>query len=256
MQLLWSRQLTDDNPSESNYDGIFYEYDGEVRFVFKNRDGLSVLTENSDAPQAICSGRIPSSRRWVLVDQQDYSYLFFEDNLYRECLREDRAFDLRTLQMTHMLPQAALKDYRAAHKPMKYYEEAPFAHGEYCISHKGEWGYECSINGEKIWQFRGYAWLYTDIHFWNDRVFFGTSGQGGYFYVLDLETGEPLTKRRNGVYRSDRRFVLCSAKWKTGIYCMCGSAGWKDPGNATADGYSRISCGAPKGWTAAPYNYL
>lgn len=194
MQVLWNKNFTNDSPWEPFYDGVFHEHDGEVRFFFTNGSGVVMLKESAEAWQTVCHINTTLPCSWMLVD----SFLFLENRIRQEMPFKDKAIDLCTLQMTENIPDSVRARYNALLKPMLYYVEETVSHGEYCISHKGEWGYECTKNGEKIWQFRGYAWLYTDIHFWNDRVFFGTSGQGGYFYVLDLETGEPLTKLKTG----------------------------------------------------------
>lgn len=70
--------------------------------------------------------------------------------------------------------------------------------GDYTVSHKSEWQLVCRRSGEEVWHFRGYAWRYTDIERYGDNIYFGTAGQGGYFYLLNLYTGVPLLKLKTG----------------------------------------------------------
>ncbi len=76
--------------------------------------------------------------------------------------------------------------------------EDSFVFDEYQISHKGEWGYSCKKDGVEIWQFSGRGYLYTDILRISDKIFFGTAGFGGYFYILNLSTGNPILSLRTG----------------------------------------------------------
>ncbi len=78
----------------------------------------------------------------------------------------------------------------AIRKPPKHYSEDDFVFSEYRIAHMGEWGYVCTKNDEVLWKksLRGY--LYTDIIRNGNRIVFGTAGQGGHFYSLDINTGE------------------------------------------------------------------
>ena len=86
----------------------------------------------------------------------------------------------------------------ASVRPEHYFETHAFAFDEYCISHRGHCGYCCTKDGKEIWDFLGKAYLYTEIFRWKNRVFFGTAGYGGYFYVLDIDTGEVLIAVKTG----------------------------------------------------------
>ena len=107
--------------------------------------------------------------------------------------------------------------FKVLQKPEKYYEEASFTFGEYCISRKGSFGYRCTLDRKILWDFQGQGYLYTDICVLKNRAFFGTAGQGGYFYILDLQTGEPLAKIKTGgtasiVTAGNCCYVLSSGK--------------------------------------------
>ncbi len=43
-----------------------------------------------------------------------------------------------------------------------------------------------------LWTFKFVGYLYTEIKELNGIVYFGTAGQGGHFYGLDIESGVPL----------------------------------------------------------------
>ena len=70
-----------------------------------------------------------------------------------------------------------------------HYTYDSFSFGEYTVSHKGEWGYQCHKNGQLLWTKSLKGYLYTDIVLIGENIVFGTSGYGGHFYSLNLENG-------------------------------------------------------------------
>ena len=96
---------------------------------------------------------------------------------------------------------------------------------DYAISHKSEWSYVCKQDGKEIWTFKGYAWRYTCIERYGDNIYFGTAGQGGYFYLLNLHTGEPLVKLKTGgsvnIYaRQENKLYLLQQEKKAYLVCV------------------------------------
>lgn len=205
MILLWSKAINSHNPWEPNYNGCFYATTDDVLFLYEDWNDLCALPRSKDTADVIYSSSSESCLElpysWIMVDEADTSYLFFA---------QDRAIDLSIMTVTNDLPNPVLSKYRAKIKPQAYYEESPFYFGEYCISHKGMSGYICTKNGNPIWEFKGQAYLYTDIQRWNNCVYFGTAGKGGYVYILDIDTGEALAKIKTGGTSSIVRFKnLC-----------------------------------------------
>ena len=193
MQLLWNKRIPSSNPWESECEGIFFKLRDKVHFCFKDSSAVAVLAEDMSVPRQHIPvsepGTIPLPGRWILLEDGDTKQLF---------LRENLVLNLWNMNFTSTPEPAALTQYRAVRKPEKFYVEAPFVHGEYCITHKGQWGYECTKNGNTIWEFQGKGYLYTDICRWSDRFFFGTAGRGGYFYILNVETGEVVSAVKTG----------------------------------------------------------
>lgn len=70
--------------------------------------------------------------------------------------------------------------------------------GEYRIDYNDGFSIACTRNGAKAWQFRMQGYLYTPIVQWEDLIFFGTAGYGGYLYILRLETGEVVAAVKTG----------------------------------------------------------
>ena len=188
MKLLWSKPVPMDSPWEPAYAGVFCKYEDSVNFLYKDGKNIVILAENSEHVRRIPAGEcsIPLPVHWILSENKHQPQLFLGDEL---------VLDISTLEIKMSMDNT---EYSKLRKPEKYYAEASFAHDGYEISHKGDFGYQCVKDGETIWEFRGQGYLYTDICFRENRVFFGTAGQGGYFYVLDLQTGEPLTKIKTG----------------------------------------------------------
>lgn len=97
--------------------------------------------------------------------------------------------------------------------------------GEYTVSHRSEWTLVCRRSGTEVWRFRSYAWRYTDIERWGDNIYFGTAGQGGYFYLLNLHAGAPLLKLKTGgsvhIYaRRDNRLYLLQQEKHAWLVCV------------------------------------
>ena len=93
------------------------------------------------------------------------------------------------------------------------------------ISHTSQWSMVCKRGEEKLWSFKGYAWRYTNIEKYGDNIYFGTAGQGGYFYLLNLHTGEPLLKLKTGgtvnMYaRRDNKLYLLQQEKKAYLVCI------------------------------------
>lgn len=191
MQLLWNKQIPSSNPWEPEYEGVFCKIQNTVYFCFKDSSAVAVLAEDMTIPQQITpgsEGTIPLPGRWILMEALEPACLFLNEKLV-----------LNLRDMTFLQPDPVrLGKYHEACRPEKFYVEAPFVHGEYCITHKGQWGYECTKNGNTIWEFQGKGYLYTDICRWSDRLFFGTAGRGGYFYILNAETGEVVSAVKTG----------------------------------------------------------
>ena len=94
---------------------------------------------------------------------------------------------------------------------------------DYTISHKSDWSYVCKRGGEEVWSFKGYAWRYTTIERYGDNIYFGTAGQGGYFYLLNLHTGGPLLKLKTGgtIYHTRRENKLYLLQQEKRAYLVC-----------------------------------
>ena len=113
-----------------------------------------------------------------------------------------------------------LADLQEHHK-----DEEIYYYGGYTISHKSQWSYVCRRDGEEVWNFRCHSWRYTDISEWNDSIYFGTAGGGGYLYLLDLHTGKPILALKTGatVYiprRDNKVYVFQREKRKTFLVCV------------------------------------
>lgn len=90
-----------------------------------------------------------------------------------------------------------------------------FVFGDYTISHYGQWGYVCRKNDTVLWKKSLKGYLYTDMILIQNNIVFGTSGQGGHFYSLNIDTGEIVfdfnTKGTSSFYQVHNSFYFCSA---------------------------------------------
>lgn len=89
-----------------------------------------------------------------------------------------------------------------------------FVFDDYTISHYGQWGYMCKKNDKLLWKKSLKGYLYTDIILNQNNIVFGTSGQGGHFYSLNIDTGEIVfdfnTKGTSKFYDVNNSFYFCS----------------------------------------------
>ena len=89
-----------------------------------------------------------------------------------------------------------------------------FVFGDYTISHHGEWGYMCKKNDQLLWKQSLNGYLYTNIALNQNNIVFGTSGQGGHFYSLNLDTGEIVfdfnTKGTSKFFDVNDSYYFCS----------------------------------------------
>lgn len=193
MRLLWSKPIHEENPWEPEYAGVFCKIHDRVHFCYQSRKGPRILSEDWDLSKPLCPDsagvHFPLPHRWILVEGEVPPHLFFSDN---------QVLNLTEMRLYDQPDRAILEQHHALWKSGKHYVEDSFQYDAYQISHKGNFGYQCTRNGIPVWTFKGQGYLYTDIFRGNDRLYFGTAGQGGYFYILNLETGEPLTKIKTG----------------------------------------------------------
>lgn len=103
--------------------------------------------------------------------------------------------------------------YQKTHKPY-HFESDTFVFGEYTISHYGQWGYMCKKKDQLLWKISLKGYLYTDMIRNQSNIVFGTSGQGGHFYSLNIDTGEIVfdfnTKGTSVFYDINNSFYFCS----------------------------------------------
>ena len=171
------------------FEGFFFSTDCEPAYYF---DMLRFcrLDWSSEKPVVLhVSDKIELPSRWQLVTQHDGNFLV---------IGPGQAYDL---QKKCMVPSAREDVFAAAaaQRPReKHFEDDDFLFGDYCISHKGSWGYVCHRSGQKVWEFQGKAYLYTEMNLLDDVLYFSTAGQGGYFYALRLSDGTQLLQVKTG----------------------------------------------------------
>lgn len=108
--------------------------------------------------------------------------------------------------------------YQKKHEPY-HFELDDFVFGEYTISHYGQWGYMCKKNEKLLWKKSLKGYLYTDVILNQSNIVFSTSGQGGHFYSLNIDTGEIIfdfnTKGTSVFYHANNNFYFCSTDNKS-----------------------------------------
>ena len=193
MKNLWNKQFQIEGLWEPMCYGVFTKKENKVAFIFMNISNLLTISEEDTELRLLCpccrSEDLPLPDKWTVIETPNEAFLLFSNEL---------GLNLKNDKLTHDIPDHVRMEYRQRIKPDIFYVESPQTLGEYTILHKGNCGYICMKENEKLWEFTGRAYLYTDMMRWKDRLFFGTAGQGGYFYVLDINTGVPLASIKTG----------------------------------------------------------
>lgn len=188
MKLMDSVVIRHENPWEPDLDGLFLERDGTVKFVYK--ENQSVVAQTLAGTREI----------WYTAPEEKMLPL-----PYRWTGAAKGAAPMERLGFAS--------------------DSEVFYFADKTISHTSGWSIACRRGGERLWSFKGYAWRYTNIERYGDNIYFGTAGQGGYFYLLDLNTGEPLLKLKTGgtvnMYaRRDNLLYLLQQEKKACLVCV------------------------------------
>ena len=110
------------------------------------------------------------------------------------------------------------KENYAVKHASRHLECDDFVFGEYKISHFGEWGYMCHKNDRLLWKKALKGYLYTDMILNQRNIVFGTGGQGGHFYSVNIDTGEIVfdfnTLGTSKFFDVNNNYYFCSTEKK------------------------------------------
>lgn len=185
-----TRTLIIENGWAPEFHGIFFSEKDEPAYYFIVRRHLCRLNWSAQRAVALrTSDKLELPRHWRLVTQQDGDYLV---------MGKGQAYDLRNKCAVSSARENIFAAAATQRRSEKHLTDDDFLFGDYRISHKGSWGYACYCSDQKVWEFQGKGYLYTEMHVQNDVLYFGTGGQGGYFYALKLSDGTPLLQVKTG----------------------------------------------------------
>ena len=73
-------------------------------------------------------------------------------------------------------------------------------------------------NQKTLWKYKLSAYLYTEVEEYNDILYFGTAGKGGYFYGVSLNNGQTVFSYNTGqtvhFIRNGERIIISDKKQK------------------------------------------
>ena len=73
-------------------------------------------------------------------------------------------------------------------------------------------------NQKTLWKYKLSAYLYTEVEEYNDILYFGTAGKGGYFYGISVNNGQTVFSYNTGqtirFVRSGERIIISDKKQK------------------------------------------
>lgn len=171
--------------------GHFFKRNDEVLFFFHFDRQVAFLAQNQAFLRSVCTTSnlekpLPSS--WYLFEESTPSYLLLNDAA---------GINLDQLEYTEQLPSDAAAFYLEQRK-MALHQGILWQKETWCIKSKGQSSYICEHNGKLQWSFSGRAYPYTPIFYYHGHVYWGTAGNGGYFYLLSLEAGNVIQKIKTG----------------------------------------------------------
>lgn len=140
---------------------------------------------------------------------------FFDSNIGIK----SASFDVQSGQILNYSKDGKIRKKHRTEKYGSYHLSCEdFVFGEYTISHHGEWGYACKKNGQLLWEKSLKGYLYTEIILEHGNIVFGTAGQGGHFYSLNIDTGEIIfdfnTKGTSIFFDVNNNYYFCSTDRK------------------------------------------
>lgn len=167
-------------------DGLFIAKNDDIHFWFQNTGEVLCFKWNSNK---VVSNNVPCvslPQNWHVITRNNTTYLCCP---YGENMEKHIVFDTTTCMACEdasILSPPYFKDLSQPTFPRC------FEFGEYRITQSKECTYICYYRNRFLWNFCAKGYLYTDMYCWKDRLYFGTGGQGGYFYLLDIQTGQVL----------------------------------------------------------------
>lgn len=193
MDILWNKYVEVLGLWKPDCFGLFIKRNNRVTFFFKDRSNLLSISEEDSKPQLLYScgsnENLPLPRCWAIVEKPNVAFVLFSS---------DQGFDLKYNEFSYDIPAQIQKEYNQEVPTAEYLVNAPQELGEFTIYHKGNCGYICKRENSKMWEFTGRAYLYTKMVRWKNRLYFGTGGNGGFFYVLDIHSGIPVASIKTG----------------------------------------------------------
>lgn len=208
---------------EPHFNGVFAHYEDAVHFHFLHNNSVYALNCAHGTIQQIAAdagGEIVLPRWWILSHNQASPLLMCGKGLCIDLLRKES---------THAIPTGLKEEFLHKYQnyelfPEKRINTEPYTFGEYSLCAQGSWGYLCKKDGKEIWHFKGRASLATDIHICKDSLYWGTSGAGGYFYILDAESGEPKLSLQTGgtrIFCQNEDLCYLGRRIKNKSYIAC-----------------------------------
>lgn len=144
------------------------------RFLIKFKKGTGV--------PAPCCWKITESDCGYLIDP--FAYFAYGDNPLRKfCL----FFDGKSIEK--------IKRKKGRERRISFQQKTfEFGNLRVKIAENATRKLECTNieSGERLWTFTVIGYLYTDISEYDGIIYFGTAGQGGRFYGLNLLSGEVI----------------------------------------------------------------
>ena len=191
MEIKWTKELPSDKPWEAEYHGVFFQAKDNISFCYRDFRDLIYIGEPDLSVTKLtgCDFGLTLPAEWIITEVKNKRFLL---------CGKDKAFELTPVPVQCAYDSELKNAYRSQYISPIHYSIDSYTFGNYVIEHSGEWGYLCKEGNQTLWKFSGRGYLYTDIYRVGNNIFFGTAGQGGYFYILDIRTGIPILSLKTG----------------------------------------------------------
>ena len=213
MRVEWEKTIatSDHGFLNAKFDGVFAEIDGELRFFSSSIHdrGLNVISIFRDEEETAFSydfieerGRTFSIPSCWHVDHK------------RKCIICDSRYeiDMQSFEVREASEEVCASIREEHERNIKEYLKK-YSFGDFEVFQKSEQVYCCVQNGQEKWRIRCQGYLYTPILAYEDKLYWGTDGAGGYFCLVESETGNIVAKIKTGgtnkiVGEGKKRYVL------------------------------------------------
>lgn len=207
MKVEWAIPYVSGTISEPDCAGLFFKKNLKLMFFYKFQQKLRGLLVSNfgimEMPIESNDLEVSIPNQWTITGEKTNHLMCSE----RFC------FSLDSMSQCNAPSKEDVQAFKNREQCMKNSIFKDYTFGDYTVRHPSEFIYECLLNNKRIWKLRAQGYLYTEINNYKGQLFFGTAGQGGRFYDINLGSGKTVLSINTGgtdqiVGEGNERFFL------------------------------------------------